>query len=291
MDCKNSLALTSTFGDFDNYKIVYLMNFGNFTKENLSSIRSIIKFCNFDWIPFEIPKNTLEKHALILSLDAVVYEYNKTFEITYKFDKKDIRKAKKMKFPPQLSCNSALWKYMVTPNRENLVNFYTALDNGMNVFDKIDKVEIEEYIIWDFCVALIQIIYGIDKNEIKDLFFNFTLVRYNKLLQCIFVIANCLKRKRPCRINNMNYHTMYLGILASFGIRQIEGRDCKIGYGNLFSVCRNSIYFQKLASCKVNELKEEAKATEVCKLYNYNCTFKPIAKKINYESTYSILFQ
>jgi hypothetical protein len=43
------------------------------------------------------------------------------------------------------------------------------------------------------------------------------------------------------------YYTIYLATLSAFGIRRVESRDIKIGYGRSFVMHRDSMYFAKTA--------------------------------------------
>eukprot|EP00358_Blepharisma_japonicum_P000086 CAMPEP_0202954676 /NCGR_PEP_ID=MMETSP1395-20130829/51019_1 /ASSEMBLY_ACC=CAM_ASM_000871 /TAXON_ID=5961 /ORGANISM="Blepharisma japonicum, Strain Stock R1072" /LENGTH=485 /DNA_ID=CAMNT_0049670389 /DNA_START=3632 /DNA_END=5086 /DNA_ORIENTATION=- len=66
MDKENSLAVTSAFLDWKNYKNIYLMFYEGADISKASKE-------GFEWLPFEIPKNNAEMNAAIIALDSVVW--------------------------------------------------------------------------------------------------------------------------------------------------------------------------------------------------------------------------
>lgn len=267
MDCKNSLAITSTFFDFDNYKLVYLINFGSITKENAAAIQSLVKLHDFTWLPFKSPSNSLEARALILTLDSVIYELNKVYSFTYRFGQKTFAPASTCsKFPLQFPCNDALWKYLSLAGQPS-TGLENALKSGVKTFLSVDCLTLDsfsaEFALWDFCVALIEMLFGVKKNEkLKQFFLYLPTETYNDLLKCVHNIMNLLRKGRTHRAYNENYYTVYLAVLSAFGIRQIEGRGCRSGYGRLFSMCRNSIYFFKAAELAMAKRKKKKESIE-----------------------------
>ena len=256
MDCKNSLGITSTFFDFSNYKLVYSLNFGNITKDNAPAMQSLVKLCNFVWLPFKSPSNSMEAQALLLTLDSVIYELNKKFNFTYTFDKKTVSSVKVCpEFPPQFPCNNALWKYLFDPEKTS-ADLINAFQTAIKTFLSIDNLKLDgfsaQFALWDFCVVLMQILFGLKKNEnIRSFFLKLPGKTYNDLLKCIYTIMNLFRHGKTRKAYNEHYYTIYLAVLSALGIRKVEGRDCRLGYGRLFSMSRNSIYFYKAAQLAI----------------------------------------
>ena len=65
----NALALASAFGDFKNYKIIFLTHSKNYkvSQDKLELIADNI--VSFDYIPFDSPLNRLENEMTIICLE------------------------------------------------------------------------------------------------------------------------------------------------------------------------------------------------------------------------------
>eukprot|EP00358_Blepharisma_japonicum_P006165 CAMPEP_0202940410 /NCGR_PEP_ID=MMETSP1395-20130829/559_1 /ASSEMBLY_ACC=CAM_ASM_000871 /TAXON_ID=5961 /ORGANISM="Blepharisma japonicum, Strain Stock R1072" /LENGTH=991 /DNA_ID=CAMNT_0049634873 /DNA_START=326 /DNA_END=3298 /DNA_ORIENTATION=- len=98
MDKENSLALASTFGDFKNYKNIYL----TFSCPE-SNIAEKISKEDFSWLPFEIPQNQEEIEATKIAFDSVISmlsSYEKSLSVL---------NGKSVKFLPCFKYNDILW--------------------------------------------------------------------------------------------------------------------------------------------------------------------------------------
>lgn len=276
MDCQSSLALTSTFADYYNYKMIYLINFGQLTKENIVEKQKSAKSCTFSWLPFtNLPSNRFEQHAAILALDSVIYELNKKFKFTFNFGKtaESIIPVKKCPdFPRDLFPNNkALWEYIFEPNEKNQSELLKILEKSCNEFMNIDKTNYDfsktildtEYHIWDFVVFLIQLLYASYNNvNIQTFFLNTPSLTYNTLLQCYHKLLSLFRFGKTNKQFSEHYYTAFLAFLSSFGIRRTEGRDLRLGYGRTFVVSRNSICFTVAAQFAYAKREQKRKELE-----------------------------
>ena len=278
MDCEGSLSLTSTFADYYNYKMLYAINFGNLTKENAMEVQHKAKGCNFDWLKFKHPTNMIEKKALILALDSVVWELNKVHRFTYAHPvTAESPTAPRKALPEFLAafpCNEAFWKYVYNPKEETESVLAKVLNTAVTDFMRFDrkmgkeKVELEnnpevEIRLWDFCVALMQLLYGSQTNlKVEDFFVHMDSDVYNTLLQCVHKLIDLMRSGKTGKVFCELYYTAYLATLSAFGIRKMEGRDCSIGYGKGFVLHRNSYYFDAASQLTIARRKEKIKALE-----------------------------
>jgi len=260
MDCHNSLAITSAFADYENYKLIYLLNFGKITKENAPRMQTLAKACTFEWLPFKSPSNPLEVQALILALDSILYDLNSVYNFFYDNPSK-LQITECPKFSLEFPCCSALWKYLFSGKEQDLNGIYEAFDLGAKNF--LYAKEFNELAIRDFCLGLMYLFFGRTKQVIKTLLLNYPSYYYTTLLQATDQILELICNNKAFKIYSEKHYAAYIAILSAFGIRRFEERDCQLGCGRLFIMHRSSIFFstyvqinQSIAIKNKNELNK-----------------------------------
>lgn len=269
MDCENSLALTSSFADFHNYKILFLMNFGNLSKANASLVQESIQKCGFDWLPFKNPNSKLEEQAAMIALDSVIWDLNYMHKFTYLHPKSNqfIPIKSSPEFLSLYPCNKAFWQFVFLPTEANFTMFEDTIKAACNEFLNLDKgqkpIVGKDVFVWDFCNALMQLIFGAKSNVgVEDLLKRISSEVYIQLMQCLYKIINIIHFGKANRNYADIYFTIYLGTLSSFGIRRFEGRDTRIGYSRGYIIHRDSCYFTKAAQFARDKQTEKRKALE-----------------------------
>ena len=258
VDCENSLAITSTFADYYNYKLIYLINFGNVSKQNVANIQTIVQTCGFNWLPFKTPTTPLEIQAMYIALDSVLFELNRILKITIfnPLATETLHFDKLPEFPSIMQCNYVLWKYLFSPNNENFEDYERVMKAACNEFINFDREKMvkvgKELFIKDFCSALIQLIFSLKENATaKNLILKLNSSLYNSILNCIYKIVSIVHSGKTKNIYSDSYYEIYLSILASFGIRRIEGKDFRMGYGKQFLIHKSNFFFDKAVKIAV----------------------------------------
>ena len=274
VDCENSLAITSTFADYYNYKLIFLINFGNVSKENVVNIQTLVQACGFNWLPFKNPTTYLEIQAMNIALDSVLLELNRILKISVfnRLPSETLHFEKFPDFPPIMPCNNALWKYLFSPSKENIEAYEKIMKHACNEFLNFERDNVasvgKEIFIKDFCSALIQLIFSLKENfAAKDLIVKINSCLYNSILNCLYKIVSIIQLGSTRRIYCDSYYDVYLSVLASFGIRRFEGKDFRMGYGKQFVIHKSSMFFERVlknaVQMKATKEKEiENKITE-----------------------------
>ena len=269
MDCESSLALTSSFADYHNYKLLFLMNFGNLSKANASSVQENINKCGFDWLPFKNPNTQLEEQAAMIALDSVIWDLNYMYKFTYLHPKSNqfIPKKTSPEFLSLYPCNKAFWQFVFQSTEANFTLFENTMKASCNEFLNLDKGQKpiigKDIFVWDFCNALMQLIYGAKSNlGVEDILKKISSEVYILLMQCLYKIINIIHFGKTNRNYADIYFTIYLATLSSFGIRRFEGRDLRLGYSRGYIIHRDSCYFTRAAQIARDKQTEKRKALE-----------------------------
>ena len=277
MDCDSSLALTSTFADFHNYKMVYYMNFGpNIAKGSGSETKAKILKCGFDWIPVkttsELDKASMK--ALIVGLDAVLWEMNKLYgTITLKLQQQQSAPLVKPEFSAFFPCNAALWESVTNPNEQQLQKLEAALLEGAKVFLSCDrkgscseiltkKELINNLTIVDFSTSVIYLIMGGQTNGIFSKACKMmTSQAINTVFKCIYKIINLVHFEKTLNAFSPYYYLIYCSVLSCYGIRRMESPSLRIAYGKGFLMHYSSILFEK--TMQVAQARKEARSKQL----------------------------
>ena len=288
VDCETALAITSTFGDYVNFKNVYTMNFGKHKGP-------------FNWLPFTSPSNPLEVKAFKVALDEVSFELKKSII-------NDGKEKKCPDFPVEFKCNGALWKVLLGNKNSDFDLLSSTLDEGIHTFLSLGhtKSNVSELAIWDFCVVLMQMMFGIeDSDRLKEFFLKLDCKTYNNLLKCTHKAIKILCQQKVAQPNNERYTTAYLALLVALGIRKIEFR---LGCARLFCINRNSMCFNIVVKTlvaekekmkeeirnKVNEMmkkkqkEEEKKGVKKVTIKEFNDKLKEEIRKANLRKVFTL---
>ena len=278
MDCDSSLTLTSTFADFQNYKMIYYMNFGpGIAKGQGSEIKSKILKCGFDWIQAK-SENDLDKYsvkALILGLDAVLWEMNKLHgSITLKLSPQPNSSPVVPEFPTFFPCNTALWNCTFDPNEKQLKALEAALLEGAKVFLGCDKNAalseimtkkelIRNLAIVDFSTSVIYLLMGATKDGIFYKACNLMNSQViNTLYKCTFKIINLIYYEKTLRVFSPYYYLIYSSVLSCYGIRRMESSSLRFGFGSGYLMHNSSIFFEKAMQMAQSKKEEKSKQLE-----------------------------
>jgi len=215
MDKENSLAVTSAFLDWKNYKNIYLMFYEGADISKASKE-------GFEWLPFEIPKNNAEMNAAIIALDSVVWNLNAFYSLTIQKKYIYTTTGELPEFPSYFSYNSAFWTHQI--NKDDNSDFSTFIDcfaTIKNIFSLNKPRTILK--IWDSLSAFTQIFYALHTStKTQDLLQNFSSESFQTVLQALSMVIKFLTTSTTTLPADPYYSAILFALLSPFGIRQIE---------------------------------------------------------------------
>ena len=295
MDCASSLNLTSTFCDFKNYKIIYLINYSKVKKEDASKVESLTDSCTFDWLPFKIPKADHEIKAAILGLESVIWELNTIFAITLQRRPPPSSCSKPLlkscpKFPAYFPHNAALFSFLFSPSESQSTLLSQAIQTSSHIINQVysntpltntqqeskeetteSQIEYaEELAIYDAFTFMTQLILYRTHNKQSAL--SYVLSQLPHSLSYAFVralrhISQIAHFQKGRVMGGTRVVLAYDAVWALFGVKRIgnvkeygqfEGRSgIQFGFGKSFVMNRASLYFQVLLEEKNAESERE----------------------------------
>ncbi|OMJ87824.1 hypothetical protein SteCoe_10388 [Stentor coeruleus] len=228
MDYGSSLAVTNSFGDFRNFKRVYL------AKEGAKEFDSNLE--NFTWLKF-VKSPTPEIYKL--ALDSIITNFNAFKPITLNKNYLTYTEGEFPVFPEQFSCNKAFWEFI---NRKiPKEDFENQLKNIIKtVFHELkSNLPIDEIRVHDIFTVFIHLIFCEDQAIVEVI----NCLSFDDF-EMFLHIYNIICQELNGKIRGEDFNALY-SILSPFAIRKIIQHPVLIiyPYATHVLVHRSSIIF------------------------------------------------
>lgn len=213
MDYGSSLAVTNSFGDFRNFKRIYL------AKEGAKEFDSNLE--NFTWLKFvKSPTPELFK----LALDSIVTNFNAFKPITLNKTYLVYTEGEFPVFPEQFSCNKAFWEFIYRKIPKE--DFENQLKNIINaVFHELkSKLPIDEVRIHDIFTVFVHLIFCEDQAVVEVL----NCLSFDDF-EIFLHIFNIICQELNGKVRGEDFNVLY-SILSPFAIRRIVQHPVLIVY-------------------------------------------------------------
>ncbi|CAG9320670.1 unnamed protein product [Blepharisma stoltei] len=213
MDRENSLAVTSSFMDFKNFKNIYLIF------ENSDFLEKINEE-SFAWLPFNTPSNYEEVRAAKIALDSVICSLNTLYFVTQKSTCSSIKKFPN--FPEYFFYNENFWKFIHKQDDSVLMNCFRQSVGEIKDFlrGKGFKEIIDECRAWDALSFFTQLLLGSNyQPAIKSFLQKLPYEDFEEIL-----LISSMAIKLLCfnaQVLDSRYSTLVFAMLAPLGIRQL----------------------------------------------------------------------
>ena len=221
MDFNNSLAVASTFADFENYVLIF---FSNQKKAHKYSGKDLFgKSSYFENIPYDIPVNRMELNFSLICLEHFIWDHA---DIRKKaLDLKNFNEI----FPNYFAYNEALWNFLFDSDIENEETLIKFIEEGclnlLKIFgkDKDFESELIELRIFDLVSFFIQILeYSKFINKLNLLIFSLPL---SVLLNFFNVSKKISRFLNNIFSMNEHYNTILRGIFSVYKARLPEDSE------------------------------------------------------------------
>jgi hypothetical protein len=255
MDFQNSLAFTSTFADFVNFKIVFLT--GSKKYKHLAEEKLVHKDSpNFDILPFETPTDKEDVKLSLISLDAVIWDLNQKFLLSV--NKSVINTQRSIvipEFPSLFVFNGVLWSYLEKRDEgtTKLMKDYLndAIGNISKIFANNEfKSEIIDLRIYDLVIFLMEILLAVNKfTTLVDLILQ---LEYSQFINLLLALERLITFGTSYTHLSKYAVVILRGILTPWRVRMVEESEVTniFGKGRVF-VHRTSLLVNDLVTVDV----------------------------------------
>ena len=216
LDKINALAVTATFSDYKNYKILY--NTANIDQNQC-----------FSWVKTE--ENELNIEAKIVAIDEAANRLNRFYNITLKsnFRKEEVNLSEE-KFPNWAEFNGAFWEFLGERSQETMANlkrhivaacyFIPQLSTSLS-FTKSVSPRLHD--IFSFLTLLLYS--SRSTPPIRDLLDSLSVEHFDMFLKSVNLCVNLLLMKTNI-VGYSQYHMSILyALLAPLGVKNIVESD------------------------------------------------------------------
>ena len=164
MDYQKGLALTSSFGDFQLYKFLYINGNPEYNKKLVDINPNSFQSFNFNFISTEISKDHMDYELFKTCLKHNIWNLADLSNLAKNLENSDKIKIETENYPKFFELNSIYHEFVQNPIKELFDKILIKLQNSLNWFQNIQikKHEIqlnENLIIFDIVSATIQIIF------------------------------------------------------------------------------------------------------------------------------------
>lgn len=211
LDRDNALAITATFADFRNYKVVYTQG----SQETAC----------FKWL-----QTGEDWEAAIVSIDEATYVLNQRYSVTLKSTRKEDL-SDFPSFPPWSEFTASIWGYLRGRTADTTANLKRHLVAACYVlptyFRSLSMSASAQVRIHDCCSFLALVLFASRTvPPVKELLDSMSVEHFEMLLQAVNVCENVLAMGSN-EVGFSKYHMdMVVGLLAPLGVREI--RDCEV---------------------------------------------------------------
>ena len=278
MDFDNSLALTRTFGDFKNFKQIYLTRIH---KNNFDLNKE-----DFDWLPFTEPKQN-DNDICILALDAVVFNLNGLKAVTLNKNYINYIEGAFPVFPSYFPYNKLFWEFMLKVKNSNSLKemLKEILPISLLILKDKNSESLQLYDIYSFYT---QLIFASEEIIISDILATFSFTEFEVLLEIYnqIIIELTLKQSssKPTRL---------FSILHVLGIREIIPSDVTAVYPFLTyaMINRNSSILNSMdisSNAYIPDLEANYLLVPIqnVKSHIFNCIIQRLTKLLKLRSTH-----
>lgn len=224
MDYHNALALSSTYASFKNYKMIFVKENPNYV---IQGLEKKLEKEDFEFLPFETPRNYDEVKACYVALDSVIWDlHEKHPYILHKnYIPNPNGEIEVPQFPSFFAFNGILWNFLVhkTPEFDGLFDQYLndSLSNLIKIIKNADfKSDIIELRIYDLITFFIQII--LLQSSVPSISDKILLLSDSKFEDLMLVVKNLLTMSKNILRMSKYQETIMKALITPFRMRFIE---------------------------------------------------------------------
>ena len=212
LDSDNALAITATFADFRNYKVVYTQG----SKEAAC----------FKWL-----QTGEDVEAAIMAIDESTHLLNQRYPITLKSTRKEDL-SDFPSFPAWSEFTASIWNFLRERTADTTANLKRHLVAACYVlptyFHSLSMSASWVQVRIHDCCSFLSLVLFASRTvpPVKEVLDSMSVEHFEMLLQAVNICENVLAM-RGSQVGFSKYHMeMAMGLLAPFGVREI--RDCEV---------------------------------------------------------------